>query len=329
MPRDLHNLRIQHSLEKSAPIEEIDSSMTAAELLNELSEKINLPSGTRGTLIRKSTGQIIPSWQTLAEAGVQNDEVLLADFERVAGAGDILRDNKYPWGDSFSEGQGNLATGYNLLTIKFSLPSFLTLDEFFGEVVDGLRAIEAIYSIFAIVFSGNSETINSFSSFLKDQRENETVYLSNPLLQKYMASANLEPLRLKSVSYGSPASFDLLGLGKILEILRDSIKDLSWRGKHEKLMADLERKEKQLELEKTTSQIRNEKLETEKLAVEIINQKIQILEKIGGLSIADDEKKLLVSTLVPKMVNIAHIPVTSLLKTEGLNALPPSKSSSP
>ena len=81
MSRDLRNLTIQHSLENTTSITEVSSSMTAGEILNALAERINLPPGIKGTLIRKSTGEIIPSWQTLANVGVQDGESLFADFD--------------------------------------------------------------------------------------------------------------------------------------------------------------------------------------------------------------------------------------------------------
>lgn len=70
---------------KRIPVEEVDDNVTATQLLNALSEKINLPTGTRGVLTRKKTHkQILPN-QALNSAGVENDDTLIADFERTAG----------------------------------------------------------------------------------------------------------------------------------------------------------------------------------------------------------------------------------------------------
>ncbi len=70
---------------KRIPVEEVDNTMTANELLNALAGKINLPAGTRGTLSRKLTRkQLLPN-QSLKESGVEDGETLLADFERTAG----------------------------------------------------------------------------------------------------------------------------------------------------------------------------------------------------------------------------------------------------
>lgn len=67
------------------PVEEVDSEVTAEELLNALADKINLPAGTNGVLIRKVTRKQLLPRQTLAQAGVRDGETLMADFERTAG----------------------------------------------------------------------------------------------------------------------------------------------------------------------------------------------------------------------------------------------------
>ena len=111
--------------------------------------------------------------------------------------------------------------------------------------------------------------------------------------------STLEPLRLASVHYGSPASFDLLGISSVVEILRDSIKDLAWRGKHEKLMAELERESKEAEIRKL-------KLESEKALVEITSQKIELLEKAKKLKLSDDERETVIHVLLPQVREIAN-----------------------
>ena len=66
-------------------VKELDSSVTAQELLDELADKINLPAGTRGTLERKLTRkQLLPN-QSLGGTGIGDDETLIADFQRTAG----------------------------------------------------------------------------------------------------------------------------------------------------------------------------------------------------------------------------------------------------
>lgn len=70
---------------KRIPVEEVEGSVTAQELLSALAGKINLPAGTNGVLVRKLTRkQLLPN-QTLENAGLEEGETLIADFERTAG----------------------------------------------------------------------------------------------------------------------------------------------------------------------------------------------------------------------------------------------------
>lgn len=70
---------------KRIPVNEIDGEVTSTELLKALAGKINLPEGTRGVITRKKTHkQILPA-QSLQSAGVENEDTLIADFERTAG----------------------------------------------------------------------------------------------------------------------------------------------------------------------------------------------------------------------------------------------------
>ena len=71
---------------KRIPVEELESSVTVQELLDALANKINLPAGTNAVLIRKITRKQLLSHQTLSDAGVEDGETLIADFERTAGS---------------------------------------------------------------------------------------------------------------------------------------------------------------------------------------------------------------------------------------------------
>ena len=64
---------------------QIAASYTTQELLLAVCSKINLPTGTRGVLIRKLTRKQLLPHQSLANAGVESGEILIADFERPAG----------------------------------------------------------------------------------------------------------------------------------------------------------------------------------------------------------------------------------------------------
>ena len=75
---------------KRIPVEQVEDSVTVRELLDALANKINLPAGTKAVLIRKLTRkQLLPN-QSLGNAGIEDGETLLADFERTAGAKTIV-----------------------------------------------------------------------------------------------------------------------------------------------------------------------------------------------------------------------------------------------
>jgi len=116
---------------------------------------------------------------------------------------------------------------------------------------------------------------------------------------------------LVSAHYGSPASFDLLGIGKIVEVLRDTIKDLLWRAKHEKQMAELERQSKEEEINKT-------RLETEKILLDIAVQKLEVIEKASHLKLPDNDKKAIIAALLPQMAIIASPTSMPLLKSRSV-----------
>lgn len=84
--RKIRNLTIMvEQTGKRIPVEEVDSNMTSRELLDALASKINLPAGTNGVLIRKLTRKQILATQSLGDAGIEDGETLIADFERTAG----------------------------------------------------------------------------------------------------------------------------------------------------------------------------------------------------------------------------------------------------
>jgi len=88
----IHNLTaIIENTGKRILIEEMVSNVTVQELLEALAYKINLPSGTQSVLIRQLTRQQLLPSQSLAEKGIEDGETLIADFERTAGGGYIVR----------------------------------------------------------------------------------------------------------------------------------------------------------------------------------------------------------------------------------------------
>lgn len=82
----IRNLTIEvEQTGKRIPVNEVEEAVTAGELLIALSDKINLPPGTRGVLRRRLTHKTLLPEQSLKKAGVEDGEVLIADFQRTAG----------------------------------------------------------------------------------------------------------------------------------------------------------------------------------------------------------------------------------------------------
>lgn len=219
---------------------------------------------------------------------------------------------------------------HDVLRISISLSTLITLNDLFDGVTDRMQAIDFIYSVYSLLASSDPDVIHNFIRTIKQQ---ETLIPSNTYVHRFMTIANVEPLRIQSFHYGSPATFDLLGVGNVLELVRDTIKDLAWKGQHEKSMAELELRTKQLDIEKGKLDANNasisRKLEMEKAALEmesqriaiekanteLLSQKIDLLNKISNLQISDDDKKVIVSILLPKALTISDNPVAPILKT--------------
>lgn len=191
----------------------------------------------------------------------------------------------------------------NTLNVQIELPSLITIDGYFGIASNILWNIEYIYLVFALIASdefSDRKALDSLLSKLRPSFENGIEKkLSKLDSRRALALSTVTPLRLVSAHYGSPASFDLLGIGKILEILRDTVKDLVWRGKHEKQMAELERQGKEAEIEKI-------RLESEKVLVDIASQKIELLEKTSKLKLSDNDRKIIIYAIMPQMKEITN-----------------------
>ena len=180
----------------------------------------------------------------------------------------------------------------NHLQIQIAIPALVSVDDFFDSVTEIVRTIEFVYSVYALVHFGKVEVIKNFIAVLEEI--SNSTKSSNRLLYAFLAAASIQPLRVVSVHYGSPASFDLLGLGKILEILRDTVKDLKWRGNHEKEDAELSRRIKEAEIEEKT-------LLNIKLKEEIITYRLDNILKVTASHLSKRDKDAIVNILLPKI----------------------------
>jgi hypothetical protein len=183
-----------------------------------------------------------------------------------------------------------------LLRVRLAVPSLLTANEYIDTVINWLWAIDFVYLVFALINSGKLRTIKKFLALFREQPDQTA--LAKSQIRTFFASTSIESLRLASVQYGSSACIDLLGVGKVIEILRDTIKDLIRPVGQEKQMTDLEHQIEQVDIGKI-------KLETDKLILDMATQKLEIMEKASLLSLSDDDKKTLIAVLVAQLTTIA------------------------
>ena len=194
----------------------------------------------------------------------------------------------------------------DIIRTHITLPALLELAKYFDIAEQRLWTIEFIYSVFAVAASGNSQAIKELVALFRTNPYQDQEFREH--FRKLLEWNHVEPLRLASMHYGSPASVDLLGIGKIIEVVRDTIKDLQWHGEYERKMAQLERQIKEEEITKI-------RLENERSTVDIVAQKLEILEKASSLKLSNNDKKALIAALLPTMDLLAGSPSTYLLKS--------------
>lgn len=195
------------------------------------------------------------------------------------------------------------------LRIQMLLPKAITISQFFEISQKNVSAIEQIYLTYAVIYSGSRKAVNQLLKTIdRKTLKNKNVTLSEIRRIAARKEVNIDAPLLTSIKYGSPGSFDLLGIGKILEILHDTIKDAKWRGKHEQEYAELERESKKLEMERV-------RIENEKTMIEIASAKINLLEQISNLELSKDQRKIIASALLPQLTSLYDLNPSYLLSS--------------
>lgn len=255
---------------------------------------IRLANGQKRMLYRDTTGRFVSKaeYEQLKSISIseqkREDITQRVETTRTLGFGQI---------ETISPGR---------LSGRIILPSRLTFSEFIDQVVSPLYAIEFVYSILAILSSGKQRAIQSLVQLLKEAGGQSSISVG--LLFPLLADTSVEPLRLVSIHYGSDTSFDFLGFGKVLEIIRETVKDLTWRGKHEKQMADLDKKAKELEIEKQR--------------VEIATQALSAVEKVANLNLPEDYRQIVITALVPQLASVANTTGVAIIDSRSAPLLP-------
>lgn len=179
----------------------------------------------------------------------------------------------------------NYVEPFSKIYIEIPLPGLLAIDQYLNEIAEIISAIDYIYSILAILAYAEKEDLARF--WLDLRGESSSTVISQKILHPLLESAKLEPLRVISSKYGSPASFDLLGVGKILEVIKESLKDILWRGSYEKRQAGLKEEKAQLE--------------NDKLRLEVATAMLNLVKEGRELKLTDTETKLLVEPIASKL----------------------------
>ncbi len=199
------------------------------------------------------------------------------------------------------------------LVIQIPFPESLPANLYARNIMFMIESIDFIYSVYAVLLSGKPNVIKSFVKLV----EKNGTFSSRGLFHKswlnnFFISHELEPLRVSTMLYGSPVTIDLLGIGSILELVRNTIKDVVWRGKYERKLADVDLTEKRnklkneklqsgAELKIQQAQVAKIRLENEKLMLEIIRERFELMQQTSTLNLSDKEKEILISALIPRM----------------------------
>jgi hypothetical protein len=192
----------------------------------------------------------------------------------------------------------------NELRLDLALPALLPIADFVENFNGLLKPLSFIYSVLSFVFLADSYHVERLDSLLREGIAEDTKQLSDQLAN--FVEVNTMPLQVASMHYGSPGSMDLLGIGKVLEVIRDIVKDAVWRGRHERELAKTDLKKAEYEATKSEIEIESQKtgvekaqLENEKMRLELIGQKLDLLQKAGELGLSDDARAALLSVLAP------------------------------
>ncbi|MBC7876690.1 MAG: hypothetical protein H7Y59_05910 [Anaerolineales bacterium] len=222
-----------------------------------------------------------------------------------------------------------------LLMFRYEGPS--QLPDIMRHIDDAITAIDGLYTQLALIamgeIQGALEYEDAARSYLKEYYytaihaiSNKQIAdndwsihsydhypfatLTNPLLEynrrtigKYPVS--IQPLTLSAISRGS-INIDLLGIGKILDFIEHTVKQIRWEALHEKEMAIRSRQMASLEEQLLSQRIIEAHLTNEEKRLYIASKKIELFDLIRKLDLPLKQKRKLVRSVVEK-VNLVDI----------------------
>lgn len=210
------------------------------------------------------------------------------------------------------------------LTVRFSAPALMKVGDFLEYATESIKAVDFIYALLYFISISDHFVVQDLCKFINQKPE--VVALERHkffdqfdewvLYPRMPQEGQPQPLRILSMHYGSPLTFDLLGIGNILEVIRDIGKDATWRANHEKLLAKSERELKVTDIEKAKLEIATQKMTLEKISLELALQRVELLERLYKLPLSEQEQMAIASALVPRIVAFVDNKASLSLKAE-------------
>lgn len=195
--------------------------------------------------------------------------------------------------DSFSE-QRAFESDLSSVRLELSLQPHIQVGSFLRKINEQLLDFEFLYSVLSLlyIFDPDSALIR-----LRMLYKVDGVLLDQPNLQINSVLRLLLPatdfyLAVKKLSYGSPLLTDIAGIGKVVEVIRETLKDVQWKNKHERAIAIKEEEEKSILLDRQKIQNQREFLELRKVELDLYDQSLETAKKQINLILEISKSKL-------------------------------------
>ena len=164
------------------------------------------------------------------------------------------------------------------LRMTVQLPPSLPVNEFIKEIFETVEAVDSLYSVLALIHEGRAEEVKRLiSSF--EESEGEV----NSVLHEFLSAGAIAPLKLIRFHYGSDAITDILGIGKIMEILV-SLRERWRKAKYEEEMLK--------------EDVKIKRIETKSRELQLIRDSIAALREARDLQLSDKDLERLVEPLM-------------------------------
>jgi hypothetical protein len=199
------------------------------------------------------------------------------------------------------------ARGYEAISLTIELPDYLYVTDFREVIQNVMTALDKASYILYLIKSG--DVPKRFFKQTSGMRKNQYIF---EVGMNDIASDNGRALPMEArlvvvrFHYGSPAVFDIAGLGKFAKELREMIKDLLYRARLEKEKARIENAmlADRAEINRVEAHLR-----IEKMAMDVVKERIEIMKQIQGLNLSDGEKDAVMQGLARELVSL---PLTNI-----------------